>query len=757
MPSAAGTATITAAATGLTADTALLSVTAPATAPPQSLFTTQTPVLPNASDGVPYELGMKFRVARSGKITGIRYWRAASDVTTHVGRIWSSTGTLLASVTFVNETASGWQQQALATPLAILPNTTYVVSVNIATNYPFTNSGLATSIVNGDISSVADGRNGVYGTAFAFPTNSFQNSNYFRDIVFVTDSVNTITKASGDNQSATPNTALPNPLVVAVKDGNGNPLANVPVTFAITGGGGSISPASTTTNASGLAATTLTMGPGGLTTVSATATSIGSVVFSERVPNAVYLENQNPGTTGWQITNPVTTAAPEIAGYADTTSINKGGTINFKVSMATAGQYTINVYRLGYYGGAGGRLMASSGTLSGVKQAACGVTDAATRLIECRWNTSYSLVTATNWTSGLYVANLTVSATGKQSQIWFVVRDDSSRSDLLFQSSFSTFLAYNNYGDTERHSLYEYNSTNGQRAFKVSFDRPLGATTIDQGNSNDMRRYERNMARWLESQGYDVSYISTMDTHLSPSLLLQHKTYLSVGHDEYWSLEMRNNVENARNAGINLGFFSANSAYWRVRFEPSTLGDPNRVMVCYKDPAANDPIAPTYLWRGPENNRPENALLGVMYVGDDVYNTGYDFVVTNATDPYYRNTGLTNGTAVSTLVGYEWDAAVNNGFSPPGLVTLSSSPTLPSVFAPGLPPGTSSAISNAVRYTAASGAKVFSTGSIQFAWGLDADSVVTVQSDSRIRQFVINVLADMGARPVTPDDGMIVP
>jgi len=242
------------------------------------------------------------------------------------------------------------------------------------------------------------------------------------------------------------------------------------------------------------------------------------------------------------------------------------------------------------------------------------------------------LQTGINWTSGLYLANLTVLSSGKQSQIWFVVRDDNSHSDLLFQSSFNTFLAYNNYGDAERHSLYEYNSTNGKRAFKVSFDRPFGAATIDQSNANNMTRYERNMLRWLESQGYDVTYVSTLDTHLNSALLLQHKAYLSVGHDEYWSLEMRNGVEQARDAGINLGFFSANTAYWRVRFEPSSAGDPNRVMVCYKDPAANDPLAPTYLWRGPQNNRPENAMIGVMYVGDNDAAAGFDYVVSKATN-----------------------------------------------------------------------------------------------------------------------------
>jgi len=752
-----GTATVTASATGLTSATATLTVSAPSTGTTQSLFTTQTPVLPNASDGVPYELGMKFRLARSGQITGIRYWKASGDSGTHTGRIWSATGTQLAAVTFSGETASGWQQQALTTPLSVQPNTVYVVSVNIASNYAFTDIGLATSIVNGDISSVADGNNGVFGKPFAFPTNSYHSSNYFRDILFVANAVPTISKVSGDNQSGAGGTTLPNPLLVLVRDANNNPLPNVSVSFALISGAGSVTPATAITDANGQASTALTLGSSGLSMVTATAANIGSVTFRGLVPNAIYLENQQPGSTAWQIANPVTTSAPEIAGYASATSVNKGGSLPFMISLATSGQYKIDLYRLGYYAGAGGRLLGSFGPLSGVTQPPCNVTNSTTLLIECKWTTSFTLQVGSSWTSGLYVANLTALASGKQSQIWFVVRDDSSVASLLFQSSFNTFLAYNNYGDAERHSLYEYNSTNGQRAFKVSFDRPFGEVTNDSSNYNKMTRYERNMARWLESQGYDLAYITTVDTHTNPAQLLQHKAFLSVGHDEYWSLEMRDGIEQARDTGVNLGFFSGNSAYWRVRFESSSAGAPNRVMVCYKDPLANDPIAPTYLWRGPENNRPENALLGVMYVGDNDVNSSYNYVIANASDRYYANTGLANGASTSAIVGYEWDAIVNNGFSPPGVVSLSSSPTVATTIAPDLPSGTSSSISNAARYTASSGAKVFASGSIQFAWGVDSDGVYPAQADWRIKQFVINVLADMGARPVTPDDGMIVP
>jgi hypothetical protein len=127
---------------------------------------------------------MKFQSAAPGQITAIRYWKASSESGTHVGHLWSATGILLATATFTNETAGGWQQQALATPLSIQAGTTYVVSVNINSYYVDVVGGLATSVVNGDLSSVADGQNGVFGSAGNFPTASFNNSNYFRDIIF---------------------------------------------------------------------------------------------------------------------------------------------------------------------------------------------------------------------------------------------------------------------------------------------------------------------------------------------------------------------------------------------------------------------------------------------------------------------------------------------------------------------------------------------------------------------------------------------
>lgn len=516
--------------------------------------------------------------------------------------------------------------------------------------------------------------------------------------------------------------------------------------------------------------------------------------------NAIVLENQQPGTTAWQLSN--VAANHEIAGYGDAASINVGQALNLKIALAQDGQYSLEVYRLGYYNGMGGRLIARVTELNGVTQPSPTMTNASTNLVECQWNTSYTLQTGTEWTTGLYLVKLTDSRTGKQNYIQFVLRDDNRPADLGFQDAITTAVAYNNIGG---YSVYDFNSNGGDRAYQVSFDRPFQyGSDVGSEQFNNMLTWEYNMVRWLESQGYDVSYYTNIDASTNPLQLYSQNTFLSVGHDEYWSMEERNNVQQARDNGINLAFFSANTAYWQVRFDPSSRGQANRVMTIYKDTsgigtgpsldpiAATNPIAATTLFRSPEVNRPENELLGVGYIGDwgagNVFN-GFDYVVSNASDPYYANTGLKNGDKLTGLVGYEWDGLLNNGFAPEGLVVLSRSPVQFQGEMPEVPSGTDTTIANSVRYTAASGAKVFSTGSIQWVWGLDnaritypriksswpkktknwlreikkrlrpsSDSprVTNPQVDSRAQQIAVNVLADMGAKPQTPSAGVVV-
>ena len=140
----------------------------------QALFTTQVPTQIAQSDGasVNYELGTLIQSDIAGQIIAIRFWKDANETGAHTGNIWSSMGAMLASVAFTNETASGWQQQALSSPLSIAANTTYVVSVNTGgTYYVATNSGLSSQVNNGDLHSVV-GNNGLYGATGTFPTTS---------------------------------------------------------------------------------------------------------------------------------------------------------------------------------------------------------------------------------------------------------------------------------------------------------------------------------------------------------------------------------------------------------------------------------------------------------------------------------------------------------------------------------------------------------------------------------------------------------
>ena len=176
--------------------------------------------------------------------------------------------------------------------------------------------------------------------------------------------------------------------------------------------------------------------------------------------------------------------------------------------------------------------------------------DPVTGLVECRWREPCRLRTADAdgpWPSGVYLARLTASPSGRQAFIVFVVRDDERPSALLFQSSVTTFAAYNNWGGR---SLYAFNSA-GTAARKVSFDRPYALSPYGirlDGAGDFLRRWEYNTLRWLEQQGYDVTYSTDVDTDLQGALLRNHSAFLSVGHDEYWNKAMRATVTAARDA-----------------------------------------------------------------------------------------------------------------------------------------------------------------------------------------------------------------
>jgi len=201
-------------------------------------------------------------------------------------------------------------------------------------------------------------------------------------------------------------------------------------------------------------------------------------------------------------------------------------------------------------------------------------------------------------------------------------------------------------------------------------------------------------------------------------MLLRHRAFLSVGHDEYWSYEIRRNIERARDRGVNLAFFSSNTSYWQIRLEPDSKGQPNRTIVAYKENAlSSDPIAhdgdPTndYLvttaWRNPPVFLPEEMLKGSMWVFHHGAMTG-DIVVENTSHWVFANTNLKPGDRLPALLGYEVDRMFS--VYPPGTIRLAHSP---------FNNGGITDFSDMTIYQTAGGAYVFSTGSMEWAYGLD--------------------------------------
>jgi hypothetical protein len=454
----------------------------------------------------------------------------------------------------------------------------------------------------------------------------------------------------------------------------------------------------------------------------------------------VAIENQQPGSGAWAMWvggMPADDVNKQIKGYASATSVNKGDSITFYVSVAPAQTYTIDIYRMGYYQGVGGRLLQSAGPLQGVQQPLCPA-DLNTGLIECNWSASYTLAVPTAWTSGIFLAKLTSSA-GFQNWITFVVRDDARTAGLLYAQPANTYQAYNNYPNDNAtgKSIYNFNSfgaptvSGTARAVKVSWNRPYA----DRG-AGQFFNWEYNFVRWIERSGYDVKYATSVDTHQHSDRLLGSKGFLSIAHDEYYSKEMYDGLETARAGRVHLAFFGANGVYWQVRFEPSPLtGVADRVMVGYKD-RTTDPVqgpTTTVQFRDPFINRPEQTLMGVQFNGQIAFDAPKaPFVVKNSSSWVYTGTGVRDGDQIPGIVGYEMDGSTASAPLPGAIGAtyeiLSESPYTDS--------GGAAVVSNATIYQAPSGAWVFGAGTTGWAYGLDLDGT----ADPRIQRMTSNIL-----------------
>ena len=403
-----------------------------------------------------------------------------------------------------------------------------------------------------------------------------------------------------------------------------------------------------------------------------------SAGFVAAQSNPIVVENAKPGNppSQWDISG---SGDASIQGFATDISVNRGGTIRFKIKT-NATNYRLDIYRLGYYNGLGARLVATVSPSAALPQNQPNpITNSSTGLIDCgNWAESASWTVPVDATSGVYIAKVIRTDTGGASHIAFIVRDDSSTSDLIFQTSDTTWQAYNSWGGN---SLYV--GSPAGRAYKVSYNRPFN--TRDGATSYDwLFSAEYPMIRWLEANGYNVSYTTGVDTDRSGNLLTNHKVFLSVGHDEYWSANQRANVEAARNAGVHLAFFSGNEVFWKTRWESSIdgSGTPYRTLVCYKETHAGAKIDPTSTWTGTwrdprfsppgDGGRPENALTGTLFMVNGHRDDAISVPASYGSHRFWRNTSVATltGSQVATFpvgtLGYEWDACPNNGVQPPG-------------------------------------------------------------------------------------------
>jgi hypothetical protein len=489
--------------------------------------------------------------------------------------------------------------------------------------------------------------------------------------------------------------------------------------------------------------------------------------------NPIVCENQKAGSPAseWQITG---AGDSTIQGFATAFSIAPGETQQFKIDT-NASAYTIDIYRMGYYGGFGARLVTSVAPTATLpqNQPNCIVVPS-TGLVDCgNWAVSASWPVPADAVSGIYFARLERLDSGGASHIFFVVRNDISGSEILFQTSDTTWQAYNSYGGN---SFYVGGPGNNPgRAYKISYNRPFN--TRDASPEDFVFNAEYPMVRWLERNGYDVSYTSGIDTDLRPEELLEHRVFLSVGHDEYWSGDQRTNVEAARDAGVHLAFLSGNEVYWKTRWEPSADGSntPHRTLVSYKETHADamiDPAATTWTgtWRDArfsppkDGGRPEHGLTGQLFRVNDGNTTSIVVPSAEGKMRLWRNTSIATlaAGASATLpigtLGYEWDEAPTDSFTPAGLIKLSA--TTRSVNSMLLDNGSTfgagTATHNLTMYRHPSGALVFGAGTVQWSWGLDNNhDRGNTAADARMKQAMVNLFADMSTQAETLEAGLV--
>jgi hypothetical protein len=380
-------------------------------------------------------------------------------------------------------------------------------------------------------------------------------------------------------------------------------------------------------------------------------------------PNLIAQENARQGTTDWQLTrvkvNQGEYRTSLVEGYCSHQSISAGETLSIYVSTDPARQFIIDIYRMGYYGGAGARLMKTIGPIDGHPQPVPAMGDR--RLRECQWASSTDFKIPDDWPSGVYLGKLTTIAADSepywQSYVIFIVRDRRP-AHVLFQCSDNTWQAYNRWPVNE--SLYTHPDGAHAAGVAVSFNRPYGKYCqvfehpLSIG-SGEFLLWEFPLCFWLERLGYDVTYASNSDV-IDLDFVKRCRFFASVGHDEYWDLAQYRTIEAAIENGVNVLWLSGNSVYMVSEFSRDSQGKERRTItrVASYGPLRSDEVGKygDILGPFPFNGPDERRIIGARSIVP--FNGGGDWICVRPEHWLFAGTGMKRGDAIPGLVGWEF-------------------------------------------------------------------------------------------------------
>jgi hypothetical protein len=444
-------------------------------------------------------------------------------------------------------------------------------------------------------------------------------------------------------------------------------------------------------------------------------------------PPSVAQENAARGTSAWRLPGPPAliggAAHGPIAAYVGAQAISPGEVQTVYVNAHGARSVTVQVFRMGWYGGRGGRLALQSTPLPTARQPPC-THLAPTGLTECRWHPTLSFAIPQALASGVYIVKLTTSA-GAQSDCLFVLRAARPQR-LLVEIPTATYEAYNAWGGD---SLYPGGSkrvgvTGTTQGVEVSYDRPYDSQT----GAGQFFIREVAIVRFLERYGYPAGYTTIESLDHDPAQARGVRALMDVGHSEYWSLRDALAFAGAHGRGASLIFVSSDTMAWRVRFAAATAassqaGAADHRIVAYKEFAAKDP------------DRAEESGL-FPFGGAPLVGSAYDGCITprlrQAGPPVYRyyawspsaslrprwlfaGTGIRASTRIDGVVGYELDQ--RTAASKPG-TTLVGSGAAGACAGASEPSPARGAVAESTLHTGPGRSIVFASGTLGWLYGL---------------------------------------